>query len=167
YSNEGGIDKPVRANYTGPGKEVTGWGMHGGIRGPIEEAWKPLRAGSRAIPGAKPAAEPDGLIGRKMAPGPCFYRSQFMAPAYAVTGPHPIWRVHTDGLGHGSVWVNGHNLGRYPEKTDAPGLYIPECWLKKGKNTLIIFDEDGNDPARVSIQAEKPAGRDGIIFSNF
>ncbi|HTI08927.1 MAG TPA: beta-galactosidase [Puia sp.] len=160
YSNEGGIDKPVRANYAGPGKELTGWSMRGGIGGPIEEAWKPLRTGARG-------ATAGGPTGQKAEPGPCFYRCPFTAPAYTIPGPHPIWRVHTDGLGHGSVWVNGHNLGRYPEKINAPGLYIPECWLKAGRNTLMIFEEDGKDPGQVSIQAEKAAGREKIIFSNF
>lgn len=146
YSNEGGIDKPVRANYAQPGKEITGWRMRGGVGEPMEEVWKLL-----------PAA----------VAGPCFYRSMFTAPAYGIAGPHPIWRVHTDGLGHGSVWVNGHNLGRYPEKTKAPGLYIPECWMKPWRNELVIFEEDGNSPGQVSVQAEEATGRDKIIVSNF
>ena len=146
YSNEGGIDKPVRANYTGFGTEVTGWRMRGGPESPLAGEWKIWKA---------PAA------------GPCFYRSSFVVPAYGVLGAHPIWRVHTEGLGHGSVWVNGHNLGRYPEKTPAPGLYIPECWLKPGGNSLVIFEEDGKGPGQVSVQAEKAASRDRVLFSNF
>jgi putative alpha-1,2-mannosidase len=70
-----------------------------------------------------------------------------------------VWRVITEGLGHGSVWVNGHNLGRYPEKIPVNGVYIPECWLVKGKNSLMILDEDGRDAGRVRIEAEVAASR--------
>ena len=75
-------------------------------------------------------------------------------------GAHPIWRVVTPGLSHGSVWVNGHNLGRYPEKVPVDGLYIPEPWLKSGDNSLVIFDEDGKAPTAVRITAEAAASRD-------
>lgn len=144
-SKEGGIDKPVRANYAGTGKEVTEWCMRGGPGDPMAGGWKLLPTAATKT-------------------GPCFYRTLFTAPAYGVTGSHPIWRVHTDGLGHGSVWVNGHHLGRYPEKTTAPGMYIPECWLKPGQNVLTIFEEDGKYPGRVSIQAEKAASRDRLLW---
>jgi len=76
-----------------------------------------------------------------------------------------VWRVVTNGLGHGSVWVNGHNLGRYPEKIPINGLYIPECWMKPGNNTLLIFDEDGNDARKVTIEVEAAASRSVKIFS--
>jgi beta-galactosidase len=62
-------------------------------------------------------------------------------------------------MGHGNVWVNGHNLGRYPERIPVNGLYIPECWLQL-KNTVEIYDEDGNIPNNVSIQVEPAASRD-------
>ena len=152
YSNEGGIDRPVRANYTGPGKPVTGWRMRGGVGNPeMIMDWRPLPPMADAMAVASP----------------CFYRSSFIVAAYGVSGPHTIWRVHTEGLGHGSVWVNGHNLGRYPEKTGAPGLYIPECWLNAGRNTLIILDDDGKRPDQVSVQAERGASRDLSVYSNF
>lgn len=40
----------------------------------------------------------------------------------------------------GMVWVNGHALGRYWEIGPQQTLYMPGCWLKKGKNEIIIFD---------------------------
>ncbi|REC49113.1 glycoside hydrolase family 35 protein [Chryseobacterium pennipullorum] len=50
-------------------------------------------------------------------------------------------------LGKGIVFINGRNLGRYwskvgPQQT----LYIPGVWLKKGKNTIQIFEQifEGN-----------------------
>ncbi|MGN8056376.1 glycoside hydrolase family 35 protein [Pedobacter sp. 22163] len=42
--------------------------------------------------------------------------------------------------GKGVVWVNGHNLGKYwaigPQQT----LYIPQEWLKKGKNDIAVLE---------------------------
>jgi len=98
---------------------------------------------------------------------PCYYRTLFRAPAYQENGPHPVWRVMTAGLGHGSVWVNGHNLGRYPEKIPAPGLYIPECWLTAGENELIIFDEDGRRPDAVTVLPEIAARRYLTEYTDF
>ena len=92
--------------------------------------------------------------------GPTFFQTTFTAAPPPAVGPHPIWRVLSAGLGHGSVWVNGHNLGRYPEKVPINGLYIPECWLVTGKNTLVIYDEDGKTPDQVKIEAEVAASRD-------
>ncbi|MDR3713221.1 MAG: beta-galactosidase [Puia sp.] len=156
YSNEGGIDQPVRVNSLGEAVPVTGWRMRGGPGDPEAIAdWKDWDG-----PGAVPAGGDDKREGDGADKGPAFYRSHFSIPSYGQKGAHPIWRVLTTGMGHGSVWVNGHNLGRYPEKTPAPGLYIPECWLKAGDNTLVIYEEDGNDPGRVSVIAEKAASRD-------
>jgi beta-galactosidase len=139
YSNEGGIDQPVKINSIGDGMIINNWKMFGG-------------------PG-----NPDAVDGwNKLAPktsfsGPQFFRSQFTV--LQPKGKHLIWRVHTDGLSYGSVWVNGHNLGRYPEKVGNIGMYIPECWLKAGVNKVVIYDENGNRPDKVSIRSEKEAGR--------
>ena len=93
----------------------------------------------------------------KSASGPCFYRIKFTASI--TKGEIFIWRVDPKNMGHGSIWVNGHNLGRYPEKIDAPGLYIPECWLQDGSNDLLIYDEDGKLPTDVAVIAESEASR--------
>ncbi|HVU59069.1 MAG TPA: alpha-N-acetylglucosaminidase TIM-barrel domain-containing protein [Puia sp.] len=148
YSNEGGIDQPVKVHYLTRWVEVMGWRMHGGVA-----------AGGGWIARADQSGR---MMGDTMTP--CFYKATFDAPAYGRVGDHLIWRVVTKGLGHGSVWVNGHNLGRYPEKVPAPGLYIPECWMKAGSNELLIFDEDGKSPAEVTIASEPAASRDIFHF---
>ncbi|HWH49977.1 MAG TPA: hypothetical protein VN651_00415, partial [Gemmatimonadaceae bacterium] len=42
--------------------------------------------------------------------------------------------------GKGTVWVNGHQLGRFwdigPEQT----LYLPGPWLRRGANDVVVFD---------------------------
>ncbi len=141
--NTGGLDKPVKL-VTQVGDEVTstGWKLRGGPGDPFSAAdWKSLSPGQTF-------------------PGPVFFRTTFTAAPPPMEGSHPIWRVLSAGLGHGSVWVNGHNLGRYPEKVPINGLYIPECWLVPGKNTLVIYDEDGKRPDQVTIAAEVAASRD-------
>jgi beta-galactosidase len=40
----------------------------------------------------------------------------------------------------GDVWVNGHALGRYWSVGPQQTLYVPSVWLKKGENTVTVFD---------------------------
>lgn len=42
--------------------------------------------------------------------------------------------------GKGVVWVNGHNLGRYWNVGPQQSIYLPAEWLKKGKNSVVIFE---------------------------
>ena len=63
------------------------------------------------------------------------------------------------------MWVNGHNLGRYPEKIRIDSLYIPECWLKAGTNELNVFDETGASPALAGLLVEQAASREVIRAS--
>ncbi|NLR58514.1 beta-galactosidase [Chitinophaga polysaccharea] len=50
----------------------------------------------------------------------------------------------------GIVWVNGHNLGRYWEIGPQKRLYCPAPWLKKGENTIVVFDLHQEEAAPVS-----------------
>lgn len=93
---------------------------------------------------------------------PTFYSTTFSLPVLKNT--RTIWRVNTTSLSYGSVWVNGHNLGQYPEKIKINGLYIPQCWLKAGQNKLLIYEENGTSPKKVSIEAEVAASRDTRIL---
>jgi beta-galactosidase len=42
--------------------------------------------------------------------------------------------------GKGSVWVNGHNLGRYWRVGPQQTIYVPAEWLKKGENEVVVFE---------------------------
>lgn len=44
--------------------------------------------------------------------------------------------------GKGMVWVNGYNIGRYWKIGPQQTLFMPGCWLKKGKNEIIVLDVD-------------------------
>ncbi|MDP4251185.1 MAG: beta-galactosidase [Bacteroidota bacterium] len=43
--------------------------------------------------------------------------------------------------GKGIVFVNGHNLGRYWNVGPQQTLYLPGCWLMKGENSILIFEQ--------------------------
>lgn len=45
--------------------------------------------------------------------------------------------------GKGQVYVNGHAMGRIWSIGPQQTLYIPGCWLKKGKNEIIVMDVVG------------------------
>ena len=42
--------------------------------------------------------------------------------------------------GKGQVYVNGHALGRFWRIGPQQTLYLPSCWLKKGRNEIIVMD---------------------------
>ena len=42
--------------------------------------------------------------------------------------------------GKGVIWVNGHNLGRYWNIGPQQTIYLPAEWLKKGNNSIVVFE---------------------------
>jgi beta-galactosidase len=77
---------------------------------------------------------------------PAFWRASFKSPlqdgVFATVG------LRTSGMSSGSVWVNGHNIGRFSGNTL---LYVPEGWLT-ADNTVIIYDASGSSPASVKLE---------------
>ena len=126
--------------------EITGWAMHGGVEADLAaiKKWNEPKDAQVA---------------------PAFYRATFTTTPPGKLGAHPILRVNYHGLSRGTMWINGHNLGRYPEKLKIDSLYIPECWLKSGENVLTVFDETGASPAQVSLVVETAASREVIRAS--
>lgn len=58
-------------------------------------------------------------------------------------------------FGKGIVFVNGKNIGRYWSKVGPQlTLYVPGVWLKKGKNTIQVFEQI-NDVDNTEISATK------------
>ena len=51
--------------------------------------------------------------------------------------------------GKGQVYVNGHAMGRIWSIGPQQTLYVPGCWLKKGKNEVIVLDIVGPKEAVV------------------
>jgi beta-galactosidase len=125
---------------------ITQWSMRGGVDTDLATAtWKPL---------ADTATQPT------------LFRTTFQATPPAALGAHPILRVQYAGLTRGMIWVNGHALGRYPEKIHIESLYIPEPWLNpSGENTLAIFDETGASPVGARLIIEQAASREVLRAS--
>lgn len=60
------------------------------------------------------------------------------------------------GWGKGIVFVNGHNLGRYWKIGPQQTLYLPGCWLKKGSNEVIIFEQQNDQVDPVLKTSPRP-----------
>ena len=68
------------------------------------------------------------------AAGPAFYRGTFELSATGDTF------LDMRGWGKGTVWVNGHQLGRFWDIGPQQTLYLPGPWLKRGTNEVVLFD---------------------------
>ena len=68
--------------------------------------------------------------------------------------------------GKGQVWVNGHAMGRIWSIGPQQTLYVPGCWLKKGKNEIIVLDIVGPREAVVWGQAEPELNKLQLEKSN-
>jgi len=138
-----GVLGSVTVTIGGQTIPVTGWKLHGGIFA-IDSPklkWTPAPAANTGAP--------------------TFFRTQFEAKAPTASGPVAILRMSTKGLTRGSIWLNGRNLGRYPQIIKVDGLYLPETWLKDGPNSLVVFDEEGHVPtADTKLWLEKASSRE-------
>ncbi len=94
------------------GKELTGWQV---FSLPMEDV-EHLSYGVKA----------DG--------GPAFYRGEF---DLAKTGDTFL---DLRNWSKGTVWVNGHQLGRFWDIGPQGTLYVPGPWLKNKGNEVIVFD---------------------------
>ena len=68
--------------------------------------------------------------------------------------------------GKGQVYVNGHAMGRIWSIGPQQTLYVPGCWLKKGKNEVIVLDVVGPREAIVWGQAEPELNKLQLEKSN-
>jgi beta-galactosidase len=110
-------NKGITKSVTLGGKELTGW-QHYGL--PFDQA--------PALAAAKAGAAPTASSGPVLRTG-----------TFTVATPTDTY-LDLRQWGKGSVWVNGHNLGRYwaigPQQT----LYVPAEWLKKGANEITVLE---------------------------
>ncbi len=117
-----------------------------------ETAWKPRNwqqtsipdsyaAAASALNDAQPSAMEKAASDIWSKPG--YYRGHFNLAKVGDTF------LNFQTWGKGQVYVNGHALGRIwaigPQQT----LYVPGCWLKKGRNELIVLDVVGPSERKV------------------
>ena len=84
----------------------------------------------------------------KMMGGRGYYRGYFNLKKVGDTF------LNFETWGKGQVYVNGHAMGRIWSIGPQQTLYVPGCWLKKGKNEVIVLDITGPREAAVWGQAE-------------
>lgn len=85
-----------------------------------------------------PMTDLSGLsFGGDEAEAPAFYEGTFTVEEPADTF------LRTDSFKKGFVVLNGFNLGRYWEVGPQKTLYVPGPLLRKGENTLLLFESDG------------------------
>jgi beta-galactosidase len=143
FGRIGGLDTfDAKKGLVGPVKSegdlIVGWKMKGG-----EDPTNPNLSWG-------PATNAQGV--------PAFYRTHLQLKTPPSMGI--VYRFVTKGLSRGSVWLNGHNLGRYPEVLKGcPGIWLPSCWMTTGANILVVFDEEGAGIDQTSIQLETAASR--------
>ncbi|MBR1378641.1 MAG: beta-galactosidase [Bacteroidaceae bacterium] len=86
--------------------------------------------------------------GKDLTTRPGYYRGYFNINKVGDTF------LNFERWGKGQVWVNGHAMGRIWSIGPQQTLYIPGCWLKKGRNEVIVLDVVGPQEAVVWGQAE-------------
>ncbi|XP_058757536.1 beta-galactosidase 8-like [Vicia villosa] len=108
-----------------------------------------------------------------------WYKTNFVAPS----GSNPV-AIDFTGMGKGEAWVNGQSIGRYWPTYIAPtsgctdscnyrGAYssskclkncgkpsqtlyhVPRSWLRSGSNILVLFEEKGGDPTKISFTTKQ------------
>lgn len=134
--NNKGIISPVTIN----GDVVEGeWHMY---QLPMSQA---PTAGKDGI-GAKSSV--NGSKAKRLVGSPVVYEGTFTLDKLGDTF------LDMSAWGKGLVFVNGKNLGRYWQVGPQQTLYLPGAWLKKGVNTITIF-EQLNDTPQTELKAVK------------
>ncbi len=110
------------------GHEVT-WNLKNWTMLPIDDSYATATA----------ALAHAGKVGDKPSAG--YYRGTFNVSKLGDTF------INMERFGKGQVYVNGHALGRFWKIGPQQTLYCPGCWLRKGRNEIVVLDVVGTpDP---------------------
>ena len=129
------VENSGRVNF-GPGLR-TAWQ---GLCGPVSVAGQSLTGwrvydlpmvDPESLPFPKSAANVDAT---RTMEEPMFYRGRFRLQNAGD------FFLDMRSMKKGQVWINGHNLGRFWDIGPQRDLYVPGPWLKKGENTVVVFD---------------------------
>ncbi|KAL6345256.1 hypothetical protein AAG906_015739 [Vitis piasezkii] len=114
-----------------------------------------------------------------------WHKAFFNAPE----GDEPL-ALDMEGMGKGQVWINGQSIGRYwtayangncqgcsysgtyrPPKCQLGcgqptqrWYHVPRSWLKPTQNLLVVFEELGGDPSRISLVRRSMTGVCADVF---
>jgi beta-galactosidase len=78
----------------------------------------------------------DWTLPKQSVAGPSFWKATLNA-----TGSDATF-LTTDGWGHGVVFINGVNIGKFTCRGPSRSLYVPTGVLHVGQNTLVVFETD-------------------------
>ncbi|MGI4822170.1 MAG: glycoside hydrolase family 35 protein [Janthinobacterium lividum] len=81
---------------------------------------------------------------------PTLYTASFNVPQTGDTF------LDMRGWGKGIVFVNGHHLGRYWKVGPQQTLYVPGCWLTKGKNDVVVLEQQNDVLHQALKTTDKP-----------
>lgn len=70
---------------------------------------------------------------------PCFHKGKVMVDDAAQET-----FLNVSGWGMGEVWINGHYIGAYWEENSETTLAIPSDVLRKGENSVVVFELKNN-----------------------
>lgn len=79
-----------------------------------------------------------------------YYRGHFM-----LRKPGDTF-LNMEAFGKGQVYVNGHAIGRFWNIGPQQTLYLPGCWLKQGRNEVIVLDVVGPKGEPTYFGQDKP-----------
>ncbi len=108
----------------------------------VEGEWEMYRLPMSEVPAAS-SGKPENISGR-----PTIYSGVFNLDQVGDTF------LDMSAWGKGIVFINGRNLGRYWHIGPQQTLYVPGVWLKKGENSIVIF-EQLNDTPMTQVRALK------------
>lgn len=104
-------------------------------------------SGSARLEGWEICCIPDGYqdavaalkkkTGKVFDTGAGYYRGSFRLKKTGDTF------LNMEAFGKGQVYVNGHAIGRFWNIGPQQTLYVPGCWLRKGRNEVIVLDVTG------------------------
>lgn len=105
---------------------------------------------TKQTPGQRMGKEMYNKDGKDLTGTPGYYRGYFDLKKVGDTF------LNLENWGKGQVYVNGHAIGRHwyigPQQT----LYMPGCWLKKGRNEVIVLDIMGPRGEKTIEGLQKP-----------
>ena len=127
----------------------------------IETTWKPQQWTKACIPDDYATAkEAFALNVERTLGGRGYYRGYFDLKKVGDTF------LNFETWGKGQVYVNGHAMGRIWSIGPQQTLYVPGCWLKKGRNEVIVLDILGPKEPAIWGQAEPELNKLQLEKSN-
>ncbi|KAL8123753.1 beta-galactosidase 3-like [Apium graveolens] len=162
--------------------------LHGLNRGKLDLTWKKwtyqvgLKGESMKLDSPNGVSSVDwiqgSLVAQKNQPL-TWHKAYFIAPE----GDEPL-ALDMKSMGKGQVWINGQSIGRYwtafvsgnCNGCSYPGTYrppkcqvgcgqptqqwyhVPRSWLKPSQNSLVLFEELGGDPTKISLVKRSVTG---------